>query len=295
MTPVAAEGMRLMREFAEVEALRAWVAGQRVAGRRIGLVPTMGALHEGHLTLVDTAARLTDAVLVSIFVNPLQFGPQEDFARYPRDLVRDRALLAARGAHALFVPDVAVMYPPGSEIRVVPGALASKWEGAVRPDHFTGVLTIVAKLFNLVQPDLAVFGQKDIQQATLIRQLVRDLDFSIALEIVPIVREADGMALSSRNAYLSRQDRRDGLILSQALRSAEAAWRAGARDPARMEQVLLQQFLAAPAVTLDYVAIVDPRSLEPVREVSAGTIIALAARVGPTRLLDNHILGTEFR
>ena len=293
--PAGPGGATLMQEFTTVEPLRAWVARQRQAGRRVGLVPTMGALHEGHLSLVDTAARLTDAVLVSIFVNPLQFGPQEDFDRYPRDLARDRALLAARGAQALFVPGVAVMYPPGSEIRVVPGGSASRWEGTVRPDHFTGVLTIVAKLFNLVQPDLAVFGQKDIQQATLIRQLVRDLDFPVALEVVPIVRETDGMALSSRNAYLSRQDRSDGLILNRALRSADAAWHAGERNPARLAAILEQQFLAAPAVTLDYVAIVDPHSLEPVMEAEDGTIIALAARVGPTRLLDNHILGTEFR
>ncbi len=284
-----------MQEFATVEPLRGWVARQRQAGRRIGLVPTMGALHEGHLTLVDSAARLTDAVVVSIFVNPLQFGPQEDLSRYPRDLVRDRALLAGRGAQALFVPEVGAMYPTGSEIRVVPGGLATRWEGAVRPDHFTGVLTIVAKLFNLVQPDLAVFGQKDIQQALLIRQLVRDLDFPVALEVVPIVREADGMALSSRNAYLSSQDRRDGLILSKALQAADVAWRAGERNPTRLAALLEQQFLAAPAVTLDYVAIVDSESLEPVTLASAGTIVALAARVGPTRLLDNHILGTEFR
>ncbi len=284
-----------MQEFATVVPLRAWVARQRQAGHRIGLVPTMGALHEGHLALVDSAAHLTEAVIVSIFVNPLQFGPHEDLARYPRDLARDRALLAARGAQALFVPEVEVMYPPGSEIRVVPGALASRWEGAVRPDHFTGVLTIVAKLFNLVQPDLAVFGQKDIQQATLIRQLVRDLDFPVTLEVVPIVREADGMALSSRNAYLSSQERRDGLILNRALRSADAAWRAGERNPTRLARLLEQQFLAAPAVTLDYVAIVDSQSLEPVADATAGTIIALAARVGPTRLLDNHILGAEFR
>jgi pantoate--beta-alanine ligase len=284
-----------MAEFAAVEPLRGWVARQRQAGRRIGLVPTMGALHEGHLTLVDTAARLTDAVVVSIFVNPLQFGPHEDLSRYPRDLVRDRALLAGRGAQALFVPEVGVMYPTGSEIRVVPGELAARWEGAVRPDHFTGVLTIVAKLFNLVQPDLAVFGQKDIQQAILIRQLVRDLDFPVVLEVVPIVREADGMALSSRNAYLSSEDRRDGLILSKALRTADAAWRAGEQNSTRLAQLLEQQFLAAPAVTLDYVAIVDSESLEPVAQASAGTIVALAARVGPTRLLDNHILGAEFR
>lgn len=284
-----------MQEFAAVEPLRDWVARQRQAGRRIGLVPTMGALHEGHLTLVDTAARLTDAVVVSIFVNPLQFGPHEDLSRYPRDLVRDRALLAGRGAQALFVPEVGVMYPTGSEIRVVPGGLATRWEGAVRPDHFTGVLTIVAKLFNLVQPDLAVFGQKDIQQAILIRQMVRDLDFPVALEVVPIVREADGMALSSRNDYLSSEDRRDGLILSKALRVADAAWRAGERNSTRLAGLLEQQFLAAPAVTLDYVAIVDSQSLEPVAQASAGTIVALAARVGPTRLLDNHILGAEFR
>jgi pantoate--beta-alanine ligase len=284
-----------MQEFTTVGPLREWIAAERLAGRRIALVPTMGALHEGHLTLVDTAARRAERVIVSIFVNPLQFGPQEDFTRYPRDLARDRSLLAARGAHALFVPEVAVMYPAGSEVRVVPGALATRWEGAVRPEHFTGVLTIVTKLFNLVQPDVAVFGQKDIQQATLIGQMVRDLDVPVALEVVPIVRETDGMALSSRNAYLSSQDRRDGLTLSRSLRIADELWRNGERNPVRLEQAIRGQFVAVPSVTLDYVAVVDPRSLEPVREAMAGTIIALAAHVGPTRLLDNHILGTEFR
>jgi pantoate--beta-alanine ligase len=165
----------------------------------------------------------------------------------------------------------------------------------VRPEHFTGVLTIVMKLFNLVQPDVAVFGQKDIQQATLIRQLVCDLDVPVALEVVPIVRETDGMALSSRNAYLSTQDRRDGLTLSRSLHLADELWRNGERNSVRLEQAIRGQFVAVPSVTLDYVAVVDPRSLEPVDEALAGTIIALAAHVGPTRLLDNHILGTEFR
>ena len=202
-----------LTELTTIADMRAWGRAQRNAGRRIGLVPTMGYLHEGHLALVDEARRRTDAVVLSIFVNPLQFGPREDLARYPRDLPRDRSLALSRGVDALFVPSVEMMYPSGFEVRVTPGETAERWEGAARPGHFTGVLTVVSKLFHLVQPDLACFGQKDIQQLTLIRRMVRDLDWPMEVVGVPTVREPDGLALSSRNAYLNADERRQALAL----------------------------------------------------------------------------------
>ncbi|MGH7513267.1 MAG: pantoate--beta-alanine ligase, partial [Gemmatimonadales bacterium] len=206
-----------MIDLHAIPDLRRWVRDARATGRRVALVPTMGYLHEGHLRLVDEARRQADAVVMSVYVNPLQFGPNEDLARYPRDLPRDRALAQARGVDALFAPADAVMYPPGSEIRVIPGPTADRWEGAARPGHFAGVLTVVAKLFHLVEPDLALFGRKDIQQAVLVRQMVRDLDWSLEIVVVPTVREPDGLALSSRNAYLDPRERRQAVALSAAL------------------------------------------------------------------------------
>lgn len=282
-------------DLREIPALRAWRAAERAAGRRVAFVPTMGALHEGHLALVDLAATLAPTVLMSVFVNPLQFGPGEDFERYPRDLDRDRALAAGRGVAALFVPTAAAMYPPGAETRVVPGAMAELWEGAQRPGHFAGVLTVVAKLLNLVQPDVAVFGQKDIQQVCLVRRMVRDLDLPVEIRVGRTVRETDGLALSSRNAYLSGPERGQALALSRALRMVDEAWRAGEASAPRLRSLIAEQCAAAQGVTLDYIAVVEPEGLTPVERVAAGTIVALAARVGPTRLLDNHILGQEFR
>jgi pantoate--beta-alanine ligase len=280
-------------EFSDITELRSWLGWERKRGHRIGLVPTMGALHEGHLSLVDHARRHAQSVVMSIFVNPLQFGPHEDYGRYPRDLDRDRSLAEDRGVHALFVPTVEVMYPPGAETRVVPGTSAEHWEGAVRPGHFAGVLTVVAKLFHIVQPDVAVFGQKDIQQAVLIRQMARDLDWPLELIVAPTVREADGLALSSRNAYLDPAQRREALTLSSALRAADRAWRAGEQDTARLEATMRDAFRLHPSVSVDYIAIVDER-LAPTARAPAGTILAVAARVGTTRLLDNLILGVEF-
>jgi pantoate--beta-alanine ligase len=283
-----------MHEFTTIQELRGWLAEARLVGHRVGLVPTMGALHAGHLSLVDEARRLTDVVVMTIFVNPLQFGPQEDFQRYPRDLARDSAVARERGVAVLFAPSIDVMYPPGSEIRVVAGPTADRLEGVVRPGHFAGVLTVVTKLFHLVEPDIAVFGQKDIQQAVLIRQLVRDLDFPLEVVIAPTVREADGMALSSRNAYLTPEQRREGLVLSAALRIADAAWRAGERDAARLVAMMKEEFRRCPAVVPDYIALVDPERLAPVSTAEPGAILTVAGRLGGTRLLDNHILGREL-
>jgi pantoate--beta-alanine ligase len=280
-----------MIELETIPDLRRWVRAERSVGRRLALVPTMGYLHEGHLRLVDAARQRADAVLMSIFVNPLQFGPTEDLARYPRDLPRDRSLAKARGVDALFVPTAAVMYPPGSEIRVVPGPTGDRWEGAARPGHFAGVLTVVAKLFHLAEPDVACFGRKDIQQATLVRQMVRDLDWPLEVVVVPTVREPDGLALSSRNSYLSPEERRRALLLSAALRSSYEAFRGGERRAAALLDILRARLATEAGVTVDYVAVVEPRRLEPVEVVDAETVVALAARVGRTRLIDNIVLG----
>jgi pantoate--beta-alanine ligase len=271
--------------------LRSWRRQQREEGRRVGLVPTMGALHEGHLALVDRARDLSDRVVMSVFVNPLQFGPGEDFARYPRNLERDSALAEARGVDLLFVPTVEALYPEGAETRVVPGSAAGKWEGAVRPGHFAGVLTVVAKLFNLVQPDVAVFGQKDIQQVTLVRRMVEDLDFPLRVVVSPTVRDADGLALSSRNLYLDSAARSQALGLSRALSAVEAAFAGGETDSTALEAAIRDVLSQHPGLEPDYIAITDPERLEPVEKAVPGTIVALAARVGGTRLIDNAILG----
>jgi pantoate--beta-alanine ligase len=280
-----------MIQIDSIADLRRWVRGERAAGRRAAFVPTMGYLHEGHLRLVDEARARADTVLMSIFVNPLQFGPHEDLARYPRDLPRDRRLAEARGVDALFVPSEAVMYPPGSEIRVVPGPTAARWEGAARPGHFEGVLTVVAKLFHLAEPDIACFGRKDIQQATLVRQMVRDLDWPLEIVVVPTVREPDGLALSSRNAYLDADLRRRAVILSAALRAAHERFRAGERQAGALEAVTRDTLASEPTVEVEYVAVAEPRTLAPVETVEADTVVALAARLGRTRLIDNIILG----
>ena len=279
-----------MIELVTVDDIRGWVRARRREGRRIALVPTMGYLHEGHLTLVDEARRRADVVVMSIFVNPLQFGPAEDLARYPRDLPRDRRLAEERGVDALFIPGEAVMYPASPEIRVVPGRSAERWEGAARPGHFAGVLTVVAKLFHLTEPDVACFGRKDVQQSVLIRQMVRDLDWPIELAVVPTVREPDGLALSSRNAYLDAEQRRQALALSGALREAHVAWGGGERSAARIESRMRRYLASFPEVQVEYIAVAEPAALQPVTEAQADSIVAIAARVGPTPLIDNIVL-----
>jgi pantoate--beta-alanine ligase len=280
-----------MDEISSIPDLRAWTQTHRAAGRRIGFVPTMGYLHEGHLALVDVARRRAEAVIMSIFVNPLQFGPGEDLDRYPRDLRRDRALASGRGVDALFIPSVDVMYPQGSEVRVVPGPSAERWEGAARPGHFAGVLTVVAKLFHLVEPDFACFGRKDIQQLTLVRRMVRDLDWPIEIVAVSTVREADGLAMSSRNAYLAPEDRRRAAGLSRALQAARTAWENGETRAAAIEASVRQELRGEPEVSVEYIAVAESEALAPVVTVDAGTVVAIAARVGSTRLIDNITLG----
>lgn len=269
--------------------MRAWSRAERARGKRVGFVPTMGALHEGHLRLIDAARERSDVVALSVFVNPLQFGPTEDFARYPRDLDRDRALAEARGVEGCFVPMLQEMYPVEPLVRVAPGPLAETLEGAARPGHFAGVLTVVAKLFHAVEPDVAVFGRKDFQQGVLVRQMVDDLDFPVQVDIAPTVRELEGLALSSRNQYLTADQRRTALALSRCLRDMERTWRGGAADPAVVQRRGLET-LSVPGVTPEYVALVDDH-LRPVERVTQASVALVAARVGSTRLIDNVVLG----
>ncbi len=280
-----------MQHVTTIAELRAVLGRERHQARRIALVPTMGALHEGHLTLVDDARLRADVVVMSLFVNPLQFRPGEDFEKYPRHLEADRARAEARGVDVLFAPTVEEMYRAGGEIRIVAGETASRWEGAARPGHFEGVLTVVAKLFNIVQPDVACFGQKDIQQVTLVRHLIAQLDFPIELAVVPTVREADGLALSSRNVYLNAADRHAALALSRALQAAVTRWEAGERTAATLRDVALAVLAGTSGVVTDYVAVVDGMRMLPVDRAEPGSIIAVAARVGSTRLIDNVLLG----
>ena len=278
-----------MHEITELREMRAWSRAEREKGRRIGFVPTMGSLHEGHLRLVDRARDHADRVVLSVFVNPLQFGPQEDFERYPRSLARDRGLAAERDVDCLFVPDTAAMYAAEPLVRISPGPMAETLEGAARPGHFAGVLTVVAKLFHIVEPDLAVFGRKDYQQALLVRQMVRDLDFPVEIDVAPTVRELDGLALSSRNAYLDPDQRRAALALSRALRAVEQAWRGGESNPAVLERRGME-VLRATGVTPEYLAVVG-EAMRPVKQADARAVVVIAARVGATRLIDNVVLG----
>jgi pantoate--beta-alanine ligase len=266
-----------------------------LGGGRVALVPTMGFLHDGHLALVDEARRHADVVAMSIFVNPLQFAPTEDLARYPRDPGGDATKAADRGVDLLFTPSVAEMYPRESRVHVVPGALAGRWEGEVRPGHFAGVLTVVAKLFHLFAPDVAVFGQKDVQQATLVRAMVRDLDMPLEMVIAPTVREADGLALSSRNVYLDADDRRRARVIPRALAAVEAEYARGERDARALLAAAHAQLAEEPAVRPDYLALADGETLEPVEVAADGAVAMIAARVGRTRLLDNAILGVSPR
>lgn len=271
--------------------VHAAVAGARAEGHRIGLVPTMGYLHEGHLSLVDRARQRASWVVLSLFVNPIQFGPEEDLDRYPRDLERDLRLAGARGVDLVFAPAVSEMYPDGEPaVMVVPERLGGRLCGAFRPGHFRGVLTVVAKLFEIVRPDVAVFGRKDFQQAVLVRRMVRDLDMNVEIDVAPVVREPDGLALSSRNAYLTPEERKHAVALHEALAAGKEAFRRGrtAADEllAEMRAVLERH----PLVRVQYLEIVDPETLDPVSTVTPGCVAATAAFVGGTRLIDNTVL-----
>ncbi len=268
-------------------SMHAWSRAQHHDGQRIGCVPTMGALHAGHLALIDEARRRCDVVVVSIFVNPLQFNRSDDFDKYPRPLDTDVEACRAAGVDAVYAPTAAAMYPPGFQTRVEPGVLADSLEGASRPGHFRGVTTVVAKLFGAMQPDVAVFGQKDFQQLAIIRQMVLDLDMDIEIIGLPTVREADGLAISSRNQRLSLDDRRAAVCVAQALRRAVAAVEEGERHAALLLKLALDRIEAEPRARLEYVHIVDPLTLDPVEEVSGPAVIVAAIWFGDVRLIDN--------
>ena len=279
-----------MEVVTTVAAARAAIRAARQSGQLIGVVPTMGALHEGHLSLIRRARAECGFVVVTLFVNPTQFGPKEDLSRYPRDLEGDSAMSESAGAQLLFAPPVAEVYPAGFATYVTVETLTQGLCGASRPTHFRGVTTVVAKLFNMLQPDRAYFGEKDFQQLQVIRRMTRDLDFPV--EIVPcaIVREADGLAMSSRNRYLSPEGRESGLALSRGLAAARNAFAAGEREASRLIVAVREVLEAAPGLRVDYVELVDAESLVPISLVMEPAVLAVAAYVGNTRLIDNTVL-----
>jgi pantoate--beta-alanine ligase len=259
-------------------------------GKRLGLAPTMGALHEGHLSLVRESKSQCDVTAVSIFVNPLQFGPTEDFAKYPRTLEPDIAFLQELGVDLLFIPSVAEMYPAGTKTTVEVGGLSGRLDGGSRPGHFRGVTTVVCKLFEIVRPDRAFFGQKDAAQVAVLRKMVHDLDMDVEIVVCPIVREPDGLAMSSRNSYLNAQQRQQALVLNRSLKQVKSAFDAGERDAAKLADIGMRVVAAEPGANLDYFAIVDADTLEPVTHAARSTLVAVAAWVGTTRLIDNVVL-----
>jgi pantoate--beta-alanine ligase len=276
-----------------VEELRSVIRRWRQEGKRTGFVPTMGALHEGHLSLVKLAHRHADRVVASVFVNPTQFGPNEDFSRYPRQPEKDAGMLAGAGCDLLFLPEVETMYPPGNTIFVDLGAPSLGLEGHFRPGHFRGVATVVSVLFNLVQPDVAVFGEKDAQQLAVVRKLVRDLQFPIEIVPGPTVREADGLAMSSRNAYLSAEERKAAAVLHRALSAAEAAIVAGERRGDEVRRILSGMLNSEPLARVEYAEVVDAESFQPLETLRGHVVLPLAVRVGGTRLIDNLQLAAE--
>lgn len=261
----------------------------RRSGQSIGLVPTMGALHAGHMRLIEAARRENDVVVVSVFVNPIQFGPNEDLDRYPRDWDRDHRLLDEAEVDAVYRPAVADMYPNDASTRVHVDGVASPLEGAARPGHFEGVATVVTKLFGAVEPDRAYFGQKDVQQVAVVKRVVRDLDLGVEIRVVPTVREPDGLALSSRNVYLSPDERAAARSLSAALRQATSAYAEGERDPERLRGILQARLGAEPLVQVEYAEMVDPATFQ-----KPGTLAVIAVRLGKTRLIDNHDVAKAF-
>lgn len=258
-------------------------------GKKIGLVPTMGYLHDGHLSLVREAKKISDVVVVSIFVNPAQFAPTEDLAKYPRDPERDKMLLEKEGVDAVFIPDAAEVYPSDYQTYIEVQSITKNFEGASRPTHFRGVTTVVGILFNAVNPDTAVFGQKDAQQAAVIRQMVKDLKYGINIIVAPIVRETDGLAMSSRNVYLNEQERKDALVLSKALKSSEQMIREGERDTKHLITKMETIINSAATSKLDYIAIVNADNFENagILEPGCSYYILIACRIGNTRLIDN--------
>jgi pantoate--beta-alanine ligase len=284
-----------------IDETRAASRAARLAGRRLGFVPTMGALHEGHLSLVRAAGRASDVVTASIFVNPTQFGANEDLAKYPRSFERDCRLLESEGVDLVFAPTVEEMYPTSKDGNVGPASvtwvtvegLSNKLDGRSRPGHFRGVTTVVAKLFHVVEPDAAFFGQKDAAQVAVIRRMVEDLNLPVEIVICPIVREPDGLAMSSRNAYLDPKQRQQALVLHRSLEKVRQMAERGELGAAELAAAGRQEVASQPAVRLDYFEVVDPDTLDPVEDASRGALVAVAAYVGSTRLIDNIVLKSQ--
>lgn len=279
-----------MKQISTVAEMKAHCREISRAGKALGLVPTMGALHAGHMSLVRASTARCGATAASIFVNPLQFGPTEDLAKYPRTLERDLAMFGELGVDLVFTPTVEEMYPPGATTHVIVEDLSGKLDGASRPGHFRGVTTVVNKLFEIVRPDLAFFGQKDAAQVAVLRKMVRDLDMDVEIVVCPIVREKDGLAMSSRNAYLSAEERTRALVLHRALLRVQVAADRGETNAAALAREGERVIGDEPAARLDYFAIVDPHTLDPVSDISRGALVAVAAYFGSTRLIDNILL-----
>lgn len=282
-----------MEHLQTIAQVRERIHTEKRNGKKIGLVPTMGSLHEGHLSLIRQAKERGNYVVLSIFVNPLQFGPNEDYARYPRDLKRDEQLAAEAGVDLLFAPSVKEMYPEESKTLVAVDELSNTLCGLSRPGHFRGVATVVSKLFHIVQPDEAFFGQKDIQQVRIIEQMVADLNFPVSIIRCPIIREEDGLALSSRNLYLSPQERKEAPILHKALKLAEEAFRNGVREGKELIRITKEKIEEAPSANIEYIKLVDLKGLKDLDTITVPAILAVAVRFGSTRLIDNTLLGIE--
>ncbi|HHV76098.1 MAG TPA: pantoate--beta-alanine ligase [Syntrophothermus lipocalidus] len=280
-----------MQVFTRVQEMQEWSLQQKRLGKKIGLVPTMGYLHDGHLSLVRRAKAECDVVIVSIFVNPLQFGVGEDYEEYPRDLTRDAALLEKEGVEAAFAPSVKEMYPQGYSTTVeVGGEITAKLCGKSRPGHFKGVTTVVSKLFNICLPEVAYFGQKDAQQAMIIEKMVRELNFPLRIVRGPIVRESDGLAMSSRNVYLNEEERKSALVLSQALGLARELIENGETSVGKVKEAMINLINSKPFTDIDYVEIYNGEDLSDLAEIKGKVLVALAVRVGKTRLIDNLLL-----
>jgi len=277
--------MKVIETIDEMRQLRLQLA------EPVGFVPTMGYLHEGHLSLVRQARRENQSLVVSIFVNPTQFGPQEDFKQYPRDPQRDLALLEKEKTDIVFMPSVAEMYPPQFSSWVEVGKVTERLEGASRPGHFRGVATVVAKLFNIVQPNRAYFGQKDAQQAIVIKKMVADLNMDVEIVILPTVREPDGLAMSSRNTYLNPEERQAAIVVYQALSLAQKLWSQGEKDAEEIRHQMTKLIQKEPLADINYVSVADPQTLEELDKVNPPALVSMAVKIGKTRLIDNIVLG----
>ncbi len=282
-----------MKVIKKIDEMRSAVSGIKSRGKSIGFVPTMGYLHEGHLSLVKDSLRKADITVVSIFVNPAQFGPREDFKEYPRDLNRDSEVLEREGVDYLFVPEAGEMYPQGYKTYVEVHDLQDKLCGRSRPGHFRGVCTVVLKLFNIVNPDISFFGQKDAQQAIILKKMVKELNLGVKIDALPIIREEDGLALSSRNKYLTREGRKTALVLSKSLKKAQSMMEKGQRDSAVIIKEMKEIIGREPLAKIDYVEIVDMDNLDPVARIEKEALAAVAVFIGKVRLIDNTILRTK--